>query len=62
MDHIFYNNLILNVSSEWVKNRKAGKSKGLFDYLTELMKSKLRRGVNVGNIEKKYFGEGREKI
>ena len=55
MDHIFYNNLILNVSSEWVKNRKAGKSKGLFDYLTELMKSKLRRGENVGKYRKEIF-------
>ena len=34
MDHIFYNNLILNVSCEWVKNRKAGKSIIFyFDYL-----------------------------
>ena len=55
MDHIFYNNLILNVSSEWVENRKAGKSKGLFDYLTELMKSKLRRGENVGKYRKEIF-------
>ena len=37
---------------ERVKIRKAGKSKGLFDYLTELMKSKLQRGENVGEYRK----------
>ena len=50
MDHIFYNNLILNVSCERVTTMKAGKLKGLFDYLTEPMKSKPQRGENIEKI------------
>ena len=40
---------------ERVKIRKAGKSKGPLDYLTELMKSKLQRGENVGEYRKEIF-------
>ena len=40
---------------ERVKIRKAGKSKGPLDYLTELMKSKLQRGENVGEYKKEIF-------
>ena len=40
---------------ERVKIRKAGKSKGPRDYLTELMKSKLQRGENVGEYRKEIF-------
>ena len=40
---------------ERAKIRKAGKSKGPRDYLTELMKSKLQRGENVGEYRKEIF-------
>ena len=40
---------------ERAKIRKAGKSKGPLDYLTELMKSKLQRGENVGEYKKEIF-------
>ena len=40
---------------ERVKIRKAGKSKGPLDYLTELMKSKLQRGENVGEYRKEIL-------
>ena len=42
---------------ERVKIRKAGKSKGPLDYLTELMKSKLQRFIpgDWENIEKIFY-------
>ena len=40
---------------ERVTTRKAGKLKGLFDYLTEPMKSKPQRGENVGEYRKEIF-------
>ena len=39
---------------ERAKIRKAGKSKGPLDYLTELMKSKLQRG-DWENVEKIFY-------
>ena len=40
---------------ERVTTRNAGKLKGLFDYLTEPMKSKPQRGENVGEYRKEIF-------
>ena len=40
---------------ERVTTRKAGKLKGLFDYLTVSMKSKPQRGENVGEYRKEIF-------
>ena len=40
---------------ERVTTRKAGKLKGLFDYLTEPMKSKPQRGENVREYKREIF-------